>query len=157
MSLSHAHIILSTGWNLGIFSLFLLSISCILLVSALRGVSRTLIISNLFCQRCCSSGANRKCWKTRGKDYWTRHVSDGVYYWPVGRNSTLEKKKKKKKNMTAESQSPEPPWPYFWFLSAETIMYYIFFFPKVPEWVSHRSPICKTILWIQLVTIKILH
>ena len=97
MSLSHAHIILSTGWNLGIFSLFLLSISCILLVSALRGVSRTLIISNLFCQRCCSSGANRKCWKTRGKDYWTRHVSDGVYYWPVGRKSTLEKKKKKQK------------------------------------------------------------
>lgn len=92
MSLYHAHIILSTGWNLGIFSLFLLSISSILFVSALRGTSRTLIISNLFCQRCCSSGGNRKCWKTQGKDYWTRHVSDGVYYWPVGGKSTMEKK-----------------------------------------------------------------
>ena len=53
-----------------------------------------------------------------------------------------------KKKMTAESQSPEPHWPNFWLLSADTIIYYIFFFPKVPEWVSHRSPICKTILWI---------
>lgn len=53
---NYAHGILSIGWNLGLFSSFLLLISPTLFVSALRGTSRTPIIPALFCQSCCSSG-----------------------------------------------------------------------------------------------------
>lgn len=69
MSLYHPHSILSIAWNPGLFSLFLLSISSVVFVSALREMSRTPIISALFCQRSCSSGGNRKFWKTGKKDY----------------------------------------------------------------------------------------